>query len=137
MVSGSHLTPAVAVVLIVGCNKVELDHVPTVPVQATFTVGGEALDAGLVILHATPPKPGVPAPIGTIADDGTLTLTTFDRGDGAPPGDYVVTVHSGRERDDDSPGGRAISVKYSSPRTSDVFLRVQPEALRLGVIQLD
>jgi hypothetical protein len=132
-----HIATAIATVVFVGCSKFEIDRVPTIPVQVAFTVGGKALDSGTVILHATPPTPGVPAPIGMIAPDGTLTLTTFERGDGAPIGEYVVTVHRSRQRlNDDSTSGVSLA-KYESPLTSDLFLRIEPTPMRLGVIQLD
>lgn len=62
------------------------------PVRGKVVYKGEPLAGALVTFHpkgdATPKT--VPS-TGLTKDDGTFALTTGDR-DGAPPGDYVVTV---------------------------------------------
>jgi hypothetical protein len=69
--------------------------VPVYPVTGTVTFQGEPASGAFVVFHPrTPPKPGdVPSsPRATVRPDGTFALTTAVEGDGAPAGDYAVTV---------------------------------------------
>ncbi len=64
-----------------------------VPAGGTVTVKGQPAGGALVVFH--PKAPGGdtgPKPVATTSPDGTFTLTTSASGDGAPPGDYGVTV---------------------------------------------
>jgi hypothetical protein len=81
----------------------------------------------LVVFH--PANPATEKQIGgkpfaKVKDDGTFALTTYAEGDGAPPGDYGVTVDwrpptkSGKFAlggDGGSAGAPALNAKYSTP----------------------
>ena len=64
-------------------------------------------------------------PLAKVKDDGTFTLTTYESGDGAPPGEYGVTIDwrpqpKGAPRinlgDEGNTGGKpALKPKFSNP----------------------
>jgi hypothetical protein len=69
-------------------------HVACYPAQGRVLVGEEPA-AGVEILMLNAANPGnldAPQPYATSGADGTFELSTFDPGDGAPAGDYVVTL---------------------------------------------
>jgi hypothetical protein len=55
-------------------------------------VAGKPAEGAVVVLHPVPAAPGAPTPSGRVAADGSFTLGTFQAGDGAPAGDYVVAI---------------------------------------------
>jgi hypothetical protein len=64
-------------------------------------------------------------PTATVQADGTFALTTFTKGDGAPPGDYVVTVQWFRVAKDGSVGGNSLPKRYASPSTSPLSVTIR------------
>ena len=64
-------------------------------------------------------------PFAKVGDDGTFALTTFNEGDGAPEGEYGVTIDwrpAGKDAkggflSDGAPSGPAkLNPKYSTPQ---------------------
>lgn len=75
-----------------GCGKGD----PHVPVTGTLKFADGTVPKGFERYITFQPKPGGPGTKGAssmIADDGTYSLRTLRPGDGALPGNYVVTVH--------------------------------------------
>lgn len=70
-------------------------------------------------------------PSATVKDDGTFTLTTFAKGDGAPAGTYVATVQWFRVAKDGSVGGNALPKRYASPATSPLTVTIREGANEL------
>jgi len=79
---------ALAAVAIAGCSKPPT----TFKVVGAITYLGQPLTTGLVAFHHTDGKS--PLVKGNIGSDGRFTLTTKRPGDGAAPGDYMITVTS-------------------------------------------
>lgn len=79
-----------------GCGGGESEtRVPVYPVTGKVTFEGEPAAGAFVAFHPrTPARPGdVPSgPRATTGVDGAFSLTTAVEGDGAPAGDYAVTV---------------------------------------------
>lgn len=79
-----------------GCSEGGSDlKVPVFPVTGKVTFQGEPAAGAFVVFHPrTPPTPGdVPSnPRATVRPDGSFALTTAAEGDGAPAGEYAVTV---------------------------------------------
>ena len=62
---------------------------------------------------------------GTIQSDGTFQLGTDKDKDGAPPGEYIVTLtQPHREPDRPFRGDRVVDLSYEDPRTSDLRAEV-------------
>jgi hypothetical protein len=57
-------------------------------------INGQPPAGALVQFHAAGEKPDVrnSRPWGVVQDDGTYRLSTYEQGDGAPAGEYVLTI---------------------------------------------
>ncbi|MDG3007466.1 hypothetical protein [Paludisphaera mucosa] len=80
-----------------GCSDAGLagPDVPVYPVKGKVTFEGEPAAGAFVVFNPkTAPKPGQQAftPRATVQADGTFALTSATEGDGAPAGEYAVTV---------------------------------------------
>jgi hypothetical protein len=78
-----------------GCSKVEDGRMEVFPVSGKVTVNGQpAAGAHVVFYGATPDLtgPGTPAPDGTTDENGEYRLRSYDPEDGAPAGEFKVTV---------------------------------------------
>lgn len=79
-----------------GCGQPARETATVFPVAGCFTVNGKPAAGALVsFIPQTPPAEGRRAiPSQARADDnGAFKLTTFHTADGAPEGDYKVTVY--------------------------------------------
>lgn len=74
-----------------GCGS---GYPTTSTVSGKVTFGGQPVTEGMIVFQ---PKHGRPA-LGTIRPDGSYVLTTFREGDGALPGEHLVTIQSRRVR---------------------------------------
>jgi len=81
----------------VGCGGEPEDRISLVTAAGTVTVDGEA--RGDIKLTFSPVKTGatdIRPPIGaTVGADGKFSITTYEPGDGAAPGQYNVTMTAG------------------------------------------
>jgi hypothetical protein len=103
---------------------------PTYPTEGTLLIGGKPAGGVTVFLYSTDPAETEPTrPFATTNLDGTFALTTSAANDGAPEGEYIVTViYEPLE----SPLMRAkkgkppaFDKKYSDPKTSPLRIRVE------------
>jgi hypothetical protein len=65
------------------------------PVAGKVTVKGQPAVGAQLIFYAQDEalkEPGIPVPEGTVGEDGSFRLTTYEEGDGAPAGQYKVSV---------------------------------------------
>jgi hypothetical protein len=102
-------------------------RVPVFPVQGSITFRGQPIPGAVVTLHPKAPAEGVPAPRAQIGKDGTLKVSTYDGGDGAPAGEYVVTVQWYRlvgSGNDVVAGPNVVPPKYASAASSDLIVTV-------------
>jgi len=78
-------------VILLGCGP---DRIKVYPVNGKVLYKGKPAAGARIIFH---PQGGSDKmmqerPVGFAGDDGVFQLTTFDSGDGAPAGEYIVTV---------------------------------------------
>jgi hypothetical protein len=77
--------------LLAGCSRtLPKDAVPVFPVTGTFTYLGKPMNGALVTFHSS--NSNMTA-LGTADAMGKYSLTTYLTNDGAPAGDYNVTIH--------------------------------------------
>lgn len=76
--------------LIAGCGKGQ---------KAVYKVHGQVFDAkkkpavgAIVTFHPADADPNEMKPIGKVDEQGNYTLTTYTEGDGAPEGEYTITI---------------------------------------------
>jgi hypothetical protein len=75
-----------------GCQKQDA-RVAVYPVNGKVTFKGEAPSGAFVAFHAAQPLPAdTPTPTAKVQPDGSFSLTTFEGNDGAPSGEYAVTI---------------------------------------------
>ncbi|MDB5306145.1 MAG: hypothetical protein JWO38_347 [Gemmataceae bacterium] len=81
---------AIAGMLCLGCSGSEQ---VTYPVEFQVQVQGKPAVGATVVLHPVGSgDPKTPRPTGKVGESGTVKLSTFAQDDGAPPGEYTVTV---------------------------------------------
>jgi hypothetical protein len=122
----------------IGCGKAD-NRIPVYPVLGTIQFRGKPIVGAFVSLHRKSDLNGIPGPRATVAPDGSFAVTTYDGGDGAPEGEYVLTVQwykPVRQGNDLVGGPNILPAKYASPRTSDVRISVAAGENRLQPIQL-
>lgn len=85
-----HILCALAALLLCSCSS----RAPLHPVRGKLFVAGQPADGAVIVFHpANQASSGAhPPPAATVQADGSFTLSTFESGDGAPAGDYVVAV---------------------------------------------
>lgn len=110
--------------LLAGCGP---GRVPTYPATGTVTAGGKPATGVVVTLIPVDPRTlSLTAyPRGEVGSDGRYTLTTFAPNDGAPAGEYKLTLRwpEGRtgkakalaEAQGEGGGTDRLKAKYSDP----------------------
>ena len=124
-----------------GCTSKSTEQRKTVhPVQGkVFVQKKPAVGAFVLFIPVNEPaNPTDPRPRGEVKEDGSFTLSTFGDGDGAPAGDYIVTITwpgkvlpDGREEPEDKLLGR-----YADPQRSKLRATVKAEKNELDPFQL-
>jgi hypothetical protein len=106
-------------------------HPPTYPVAAKLSVNSESPTGAVVVLH---PRGGSVAesdrPVAKVGPDGTLLVTTYDEGDGAPEGEYAVTVEWHKlvtQNGEPAPGPNVVAPEYASPESTPIRITVKPD----------
>ncbi|MBI3464051.1 MAG: carboxypeptidase regulatory-like domain-containing protein [Planctomycetes bacterium] len=89
-----------------GCQDAGDDRPNVVPVRGTVTLRGTPVEGAEIKFE---PKTGLTSAFGVTDAAGNYELTTFQGGDGAQPGEYIVTVFKYQEQPQssasmDSPG---------------------------------
>jgi len=128
MMFPSAVAMAILAIALVGCGKQQGDRSTLYPAEGQVFVNQQPLAGALVVLY---PKGEsgvkvVPSRAQT-GPDGRFRVGTFAVGDGAPEGEYAVTViHYPTQKHSDggyAAGPNDLPKKYTSPTTTD--LRVQ------------
>ncbi|HEX3150569.1 MAG TPA: carboxypeptidase-like regulatory domain-containing protein [Gemmataceae bacterium] len=120
------------------------------PVSGKVLVNGQPA-AGAIVVLTPVSNPGTmdKKPSGMTKEDGTFELMTFKEGDGAPPGDYLVSIiWPGKPKSSGTPKGlsggedeRASSTdqlrgKYSDPQNSGLTVKIEAKANQLQPFDL-
>lgn len=74
---------------VIGCSGAPEDRPTVVPVTGKVTYKGEPV-TGALVTFASEKSPR--SATATTGSDGRFSLTTFDSGDGAIPGEHLVTI---------------------------------------------
>jgi hypothetical protein len=111
--------------------------VPVVPASGTVEVGGKPAAGAILKFYPVDSKTRLPSLPQALADDtGRFVLSTFQRNDGAPVGEYIVTVtwrpdvttKNGRtER-----GPNVVPVRFTKPESSTLRAIVPREGGEVG-----
>ena len=109
-----HLCALLLSVSLTGCGE----GGPTyVPVTGTVKYSDGTVPTGTIAsinFQPASPTPDTKAASGSITPDGSFELTTIRPGDGARPGDYIVTVYV---RDAYPAGKSLVADRFTKPGT--------------------
>ena len=102
----------------------EEDRKPVFPVKGKVLVGNKpAASAFLLFVPVNEPAESKdPRPRAEVQPDGSFALSTYGEEDGAPAGDYIVTLTWPDEEQSDRLKGR-----FSDPTKSKLRAKVKPE----------
>jgi hypothetical protein len=112
---------------------------PVYPVTGHVYLKKQPVAGATVILHPVSAESGdVVKPAGKVDEQGEFHLTTYTQGDGAPEGDYVMTVEwrTPKRSALDSNSMDRLRGRYSDPRTSTLRVRVDRQTAELQPIDL-
>ncbi len=129
------LAAAAHVLWAAGCQP---DRLPVYPVTGSVFYQGRPASDARVIFHPLGGSDQLQRerPMGTVAADGTFRLTTYDRGDGLPAGEYQISVvwrgaatpqdtnnADFDERNEAMPADR-LQGRYADPATSGLSVTI-------------
>ena len=106
----------------IGCNRET--KLPTHKVTGKVTKKGVGLPNATVIFHAKNPPAGFIKPRAISDANGEFTLTTYESGDGAPIGDYEVTLEQWLYNNPEVGATNRLPSKFGSPATSGIQVKV-------------
>jgi hypothetical protein len=131
----------IAVPLLSGCGE-EMPNgprVPTFPVVGQIVVDGKPPDYLAVNLEPQFDKPGViPASSAFTDKEGKFAISTFETGDGAPPGKYKLTFQWGQINllNGQYGGPDKLKGRYKKAADSKHEITVTDQKIDLGTIEL-
>jgi hypothetical protein len=116
--------------IIGGCGG-RSDRVPVYPVRGKVIFSAPAAANAMVVFHPVGnPDPKVHRPFATLNKDGSFELSTYDSKDGAPEGEYAVTLTwelPGKSGDDDDSGPDLLrNTVYSDPAKTPLKATIKP-----------
>lgn len=115
------------VALVAGCSKGAPPRLPVHPVSGEVHLNGKPAAGAVVEFHPKAGDKNSPRPRAQADQQGRFVLSTYDLQDGAPAGDYAVTVEQRKvtkKGDDFEFGPNLVPPKYSSPATTGVVVSV-------------
>jgi hypothetical protein len=134
---GLLLAAGALVAAVSGCGK----RGPVLyPVKGVVLINGQpAVDVNVMFTPVIPPEAGATplSPAGVTGEDGSFRLMSFKPGDGAPAGDYRVTVIYPMNRFNKHLSGiDRLKGKFANPKTSGLTAKVEPKSNDLPPIDL-
>ncbi len=128
---------------LVGCGNSDPKRLRVFPVKGKVLLDGQPLANAFVVLHRKSEinlsAPTATAPSATATTDaaGEFMATTYDAKDGAPEGEYAVTVVYYELRQDGGnfePGPNILASELSRPESTTIFVRVSANPTTLDPI---
>lgn len=127
-----------------GCSEDADATVPVFPTTGRVVFEGQPAAGAFLTFHPKGPSAAgaddqSPPPTATAGADGSFSLTTATKDDGAPAGEYVVTVQWNRpvKRGEDLVAGPdVIPKRYGRPETSPLAATVRETANALEPFEI-
>jgi hypothetical protein len=135
----SALTLAVALLGLICSSCSKNEHLPVYSVQGQVLVDGKPAEQAVVALHSLdedPIKHRI-SPTGVVDASGNFSLSTYAMGDGAPAGDYGVSIIWRKptvRSDEDQPD--LLPTHYRNAATSGIRVKVQQGSNQLEPFRL-
>src|SRR5262245_40961196 len=129
-----------ALLLALSCCACGDGRPPVYPAAGQLFVGQRPAHRATVTLHPVNDTPERHRPTGQVDEKGGFRLTTFTEGDGAPAGEYRVTVSwylsTRRSPAEDPVPVNYLPEKYGKPESSGLRVTVNPGDNALGPFRL-
>lgn len=127
--------------MIAGCGseQVGVTRVQTVPVTGKVLIDGSPVEnVAIRALRADGEKSAaIVSSTAYTAQDGSFEISTYERGDGVPPGEYKLTFQWGRYNlFNGQYTGDRFEGKYSDLETSEFPVSVVSDSIDMGTIEL-
>ncbi|MBX3439216.1 MAG: hypothetical protein KF861_17125 [Planctomycetaceae bacterium] len=110
------------------------------PATGVVTYRGKPVaNADIVLFPQDETFPDTVRPRAKSTEDGTFSVWTWQRGDGAPAGNYKATiVHNEIVISNGAMGAKPNDLprKYSQPDTTDLIVRIDPESNQIPPLEL-
>jgi hypothetical protein len=131
---------ATAAVLPASCSR-RTDRQPVFAVTGKLMDGDKPAEKAVMFFHPlNDPGAAVLRPVGRVAADGSFRVSTYMANDGAPAGDYAVTVVWPKIPEgasaDETEGPDQLEGRCSNPKTSPWHVRVAETANNVGTFDL-
>lgn len=115
-----------------GCNSYP-DRLPVYPVRGKVLYQGQPAAGAFVSFHPAVPDAKLPVgPRAMVNSDGIFVLSTYTKEDGAPAGNYAVTVEwrkpVQRPDGETEPGPNLLPSRYQNPKTSGLRATVSAQS---------
>jgi hypothetical protein len=124
-----------------GCGRQE-SSIPVYPVSGTVKFQGEPASGAFLVFHPRSPG-GNPdetiRPSAQVKTDGSFRLTSFDEGDGAPAGNYAVTIQWNKlvkDGGDVKAGPNVVPAAYSKVETTPLIISVKESENQLEPFEI-
>src|SRR5262245_31747033 len=112
---------------------------PVYPVRGRILVDGQPAPDAVVMFHPTFDDPDRVMPFGQADADGHFVLSSYVNGDGAPPGEYIVTFEW-RERSgllkNNIEGPDRLKGRYYDAKKSNLRITVEKKKHELPPFEL-
>jgi tetratricopeptide (TPR) repeat protein len=95
------------------------------PARGKATYAGQPMQNATIFLHPINVKDRLhPRPQATVDAEGNFVLTSYTKDDGAPVGEYKVTVQWFDTSNQTGMPVNVLPTKYAKPETSDITMRI-------------
>jgi hypothetical protein len=124
--------------LLAGCSG-EQGRVVVYPVNGKVTIAGEVPEGALIVLYPTEGDRGELRPSAKVRQDGSFSLTTYQANDGAPSGQYAVTIQWNKlikKGQDHVAGPNVIAQEYTSRDSSPWKINVAARSNELELVNI-
>jgi hypothetical protein len=125
--------------LAAGCSGSK--QTPVYPVRGQVLLNGKPLSQAIVTFHHQGSGPDAPAPSAQTDSEGRYTLTSYQNGDGAPEGEYAVSLVCFRTRElrkgsDEDTARNIVPARYANAATSRLTAKVAAGKNELPPLQV-
>jgi hypothetical protein len=123
-----------------GCT--DESRVPVYPVSGQIKVQGEVPEGAFLVFHPKSEpaeKLEVPKPAAKVKSDGSFQLTTYAQGDGAPAGNYSVTIEwypLVKSDGEVKAGPNVIPSEYAKPESTPWTATVEKAPTEIKPVEL-
>jgi hypothetical protein len=129
-------TLALLLISLIGCRADQ--RKPVTPVQGQLLVDGAPAAHAIVVFHPVAGSGDDIRPTGTVDEEGNFKLTTYTPDDGAPEGEYLVSVtwYRAKKAGNDYTTVNRLPDRYARPDTSRLRATVKRDG-DTPVIRID